>query len=203
MAVTADARRQDVRDMCQQAVDMLALVWKAFRAQDPTPLAAAAPLGRAIHEREKLLTAALVARPPAERADPLAFVPLHLERIGDNIELLARAVGTMIAEGVPFTERAMRELNALFERALELLECVRDLVATGNRVLARHVLEAGQAFERTADEYAAAHQARLVEGVCLARASSLYLALLDDLRGVEWHARRIAEAFARAPATAS
>jgi Na+/phosphate symporter len=165
MIVARDKLGHEVHEMCRQAVDMLALTWKAFRTQDPSPLAHAARLGREIHEREKLLTDALVAVPPRDAVDPVLLAPLHLERIGDNVELLARAIAAMVGDGVPFTERAMREINGLFEQALELLECVRDLLATGNRVLARHVREAGCAFERTADEYAMAHQARLIEGV--------------------------------------
>jgi hypothetical protein len=31
----------------------------------------------------------------------LIFVPLHLERIGDNLELLIRAITTMVEEGSP------------------------------------------------------------------------------------------------------
>ncbi len=64
-------------------------------------------------------------------------------------------------------------------------------------MLVQYVLEAGRAFEETANDFAYAHQTRLIEGVCLAKASSLYLALLDDLKGVEWHTRQIAERFRR------
>lgn len=199
MDVTASVTlRTEVHQMSQQAVEMLTLAWRAFRTQDLRPLEPLARLGREIHQREKVLTEAVASSPPGDApADPWRFAPMHLERIGDNIELLARAVSTMIVEGTPFTERAMREINTLFERAVELLECVRDLTVTGNRILVRHVLEAGRAFEETANDFAFAHQARLIEGVCLAKASSLYLALLDDLKGVEWHTRRIAERFAR------
>jgi len=124
---------------------------------------------------------------------------MHLERIGDNIEFLVRATQTMVREGVPFTERAMREINALFEKAIELMECVRDAVLTRNRVLVAHVLAEGQRYERIADEYALAHQQRLIEGVCMARASSVYLALLDYLKGIEWHTRQIAQRLSAAP----
>ena len=41
----------------------------------------------------------------------------------------------MEAEGTIFAAYAMREVNALFERAVGLLECTGDLTLTGNRVL--------------------------------------------------------------------
>jgi hypothetical protein len=55
-------------------------------------------------------------------------VPLHLERIGDNIELLIKAITTMVQEGV-----------------------------------------------------------------CMPKASSLFVAILDYFRGIEWHVRQIAQ----------
>jgi Na+/phosphate symporter len=125
----------------------------------------------------------------------LFFVPMHLERIGDNSELLIRAIKTMIQEGIPFSERAMREINLLFEKAIELVECVQDVIITQNKVLTRHILEEGQRHEEMANEYALVHQQRLIEGVCMPKASSVYLAILDYLKGIEWHTRQIAQKF--------
>jgi Na+/phosphate symporter len=177
----------DVQTMSRRAVEMLALVRDAFRRQDCVPLERADRLGQEIHRLEK----ALIAHAENASADALA-VPMRLERVGDNIELLIRAVRTMVAEGVPFSERAMREVETLFARALELLECVRDVLITGNRVLVRYVVEHGRGFENLTEDFARVHQQRLIEGVCMPRASSLYLAMLDDLKGVEWHTRQIA-----------
>lgn len=195
-----DARRDRIHAMADKAVEMLRLARDGFRKQDTGPLEAAGKLGGEIHEMEKVLTG-LVAGGPAEADRELSLVPLHLERVGDNVELLVRAIRTMVEEGVPFTERALREISTLFASAIELLECVRDLIPTGNRVLIRHVLEEGARFEATANDYALAHQQRLVEGVCMAKASSLYVALLDDLKGVEWHTRQIAAKLAAAPSS--
>jgi Na+/phosphate symporter len=180
--------RQEIQRMCQMALEMLGSIREAFRRQDLQPLGPAERLGREIHRMEK----ALIAR------DPL-FVAMHLERIGDNAELLCRAVRTMVQDGIPFSERAMREIDTLLDKVMELLECVRDVLPTGNRVLIRHVLAEGRRLEELAHAYGLEHQQRLIEGVCMPRASSLYLALLDDLRGVEWHTRKMAEKLAATP----
>lgn len=187
----------EIYEMCEQTVKMLRLTWEGFRKQDLRPLQPAEKLGKQIHQREKALTELVVKGPTGQGGafgaeQEIVFVPMHLERIGDNIESLVRAVKTMIQEGIPFTERAMREVNALFEKAIELTECVRDVIRTKNRILIRHILEEGQRFEEMANEYALAHQQRLIEGVCLAKASSLFVAILDYLRGIEWHTRQIA-----------
>jgi hypothetical protein len=39
-----------------------------------------------------------------------------------------------------------------------------------------------------------------VEGLCMPKASSLYVAILDDLKGIEWHTRQIAQKLAGATA---
>jgi len=189
---------RDIHEMCEKTAEMLRLTWGAFRRQDTAPLQRAEQLGREVHQQEKALTEAFVKRLPGSPGaggthHELFFVPMHLERIGDNIEFLIKAIRSMVRDGTPFTERAMREVNTLFEKAIELIECVRDLVPTKNRVLIGHILKQGEWYAELANEYALAHQQRLIEGVCMAKASSLYLAIVDYLKGIEWHTRQIAQ----------
>jgi Na+/phosphate symporter len=188
----------ELRAMSRQTLEMLELTWKSFRKQDMGPLELAEKLGREVHQREKALTELAVKRSARQagalEADrDLFFIPMHLERIGDNIEFLTRAIRTMIQEGVPFTDRAIREVNTLFEQAIGLVECVRDVIATKNRVFLRHMLEEGQRYEAMANEYALFHQQRLIEGVCMPRASSVYVAIVDYFKGIGSHVRQIAQ----------
>ena len=170
------------------AVEMLALTSRAFHEHDATALDTAAALGRSIHKREKELTERLLGSPTA--APGLRFIPGHVERVGDAVEGLIHCMQDMEAEGVVFTERGVREAAELFERGRGILECARDVVLTGNPVLARHVELESMRFQEIASEFAAAHEDRLVEGVCRPGASSAYLAVLDHLREVVRHARQ-------------
>lgn len=151
-------------------------------------------LDQQMHQQETtpLASALPQARWP-EGVQGIFLVPVHLERIGDNIELLDRALTTVIREGIPFTERAIRELNTLFARAIELLECVRDVILTQNRLLLRHIQIEGQRYEELVNEYALFHQQRLIEGLCLPKASSLFMALLDYLKGITEHIGQVAD----------
>src|SRR6266511_1757089 len=176
--------------MFRDARDMLLLTWAGVRAPSAAALDTAAALGRSIHKAEKELTERLVAG--SNESAPLRLVPAHVARSGDAIDGLIRACQLMEAEGTTFTARGMREVNALFERAVELLECAGDLALTGNRVLARHVELESMRFEDLAGVYARAHEQRLVEGECRPAAQSAYLAMLDYLREVTRHARLIA-----------
>lgn len=174
----------------RDARDMLLLTWAGVRAPSTAALDTAAALGRDIHKAEKELTERLVTE-PAETA-ALRLVPAHVERIGDAIEGLIRCCQQMAGEATVFTPRGTREVNVLFERAVEMLECAGDLTLTGNRVLARHVEIESMRFEDLATEYARAHEDRLVDGDCRPAASSAYLAILDYLREITRHARLIA-----------
>lgn len=181
----------------RDARDMLLLTWAGVRAPSAAALDTAAALGRGIHKAEKELTERLVTGP--EGAAALRLVPAHVERIGDAIEGLIRACQVMEAEGTVFTARGMREVNGLFERAVELLECAGDLTLTGNRILARHVELESMRFQDLATEYARAHEDRMVEGACRPASSSAYLGILDYLREITRHARLIAARIAPRP----
>lgn len=185
MTITPDI----LRPLFHDALEMLSLTWGSFRARDAGPLDTAEALGRSIHKREKELTQGLVAG-PAAREDP-SFIPGHIERIGDAVGDMVRCLRAMDTEATAFTEGGLREVNELFERALELIQCAFDLTLTGNRVLARHIEIESMRFEDLAADFARAHERRLVEGVCMPGASSSYLSLLDHLREVVRHARRI------------
>lgn len=190
--------RDDVQSMCREIVEMVKLTGKAFKTQSLAPLEPATKLGQEIHRREKILTELIVRHVRRKEAGldankELLFVPGHLERVGDNIEFLIRAIRTMIQDGIPFSDHGMNEINTLFQKAVEILEGVWDAIATKNRVLIRHVVEDGKQFENIANDYVLSHQQRLIEAVCLPKASSLYLAMVDYLKGIESHTRQIGE----------
>jgi phosphate uptake regulator len=176
--------------MFQDALEMLALTRTCFLEHDLDALNTASALGRSVHKQENELTEGLLAGPP--EIEPLRFIPSHLERIGDALEAVVRCLRSREDEAAVFTERGMREVRELFDRAQGLLECARDLARTGNPVLARHVELEAMRFQEVASEFARAHEERLIEGVCLPRASSAYLAILDNLREVTRHCRQIA-----------
>jgi Na+/phosphate symporter len=184
--------------LCSLAIDMLRHTKKAFQGQQPDSLDMADRLGRLLHDSEKSLTQRIVHRLGGRQfvlqADQQRlFVPMHIERVGDHIELLIRALRTMMREGTQFTDRARREVDELVNEAIVLLVDLRDLLLTGNEALRRHIVDRGRLLVARADDGAAFHQQRLIEGVCMPKASSVYLAMLDAIKGVEWHAREIAQ----------
>src|SRR5262245_19374979 len=128
---------EQIRPLFQDTLEMLSLAWQSFRQGDSSALESAEALGESIRKRENELTEGLLASRPG--GEDMPFIPGHLERIGDAAGGMVRCLRSMHAEGIVFTEGGVREVDALFERALELTQCACDLTVTGNRVLARHI----------------------------------------------------------------
>ena len=180
--------------LADQTIEMLRMTREAFLKQRRSLVQSILALGQEVHHAEKALVARLVPGTAGGRTASEAekiFVPMHLERIGDNIEGFARAVDRQAHEGMVFTDRATHEIDRLLEKALEMLEATRDVLRTGDQTLADRVLTDGPCFQATASEFASFHQERLIQGVCVPRTSSLYLAMIDYLRGIERHQREI------------
>jgi len=119
-------------------------------------------------------------------------LPMHLERIADRGESLAAAIRKVKIAGLPFTEKARREVDSLMEATLEVLAALKDLVRTWSPVLATHVVEAGDRAETLTDEYAQSHRDRMIGGECVPMSSPVYLSILDHLSSIRRHAREMA-----------
>jgi Na+/phosphate symporter len=202
-APVLDGERAEIVAMADEIVRMLGHVRDGFGRLDPQFVEEASRLGRQVHKQEqgvlgRLASASATARALGASVDEdVIFVPMHLERIAENVERLGAATGRVVREGTLFTDRAVGEVSGLLAVAIEILEGVRDAIRTGNLVLVRYVIDAGRSCETRVNEYAHFHEKRLIEGVCQPRASSIYLMMLDDIRGIEWHARQIADKLQR------
>ena len=189
--------RDEIVEMNEQVVRMFRQVQDGFVRLHPDSFDEAGRIGRGVHKRGQALIGRIVANPealiPGSPNQDFIFIPMHLERIADNIALLGVATGRTVREGIPFTDRANREVRRLFDAVLELLEDLRDALRTGNMTLVRYIQDAGRSCEAEANEYALFHEQRLIEGVCQPRSSSTYLAMLDHLKAIEWHTRQVAE----------
>jgi Na+/phosphate symporter len=147
-----------------------------------------------IHENEKIFTEEVIAE---VKADPdlrvYVSVPGHMERMGDYIEDIIGCIRTKIKEGILFTDKAVSEVTFLMERLQEVLKNTGDIILARNRIIRDYVKESSTEISRSANEFSTMHEERLIEGLCMPKASSLFLHILDALKGIAWHAKEIAE----------
>lgn len=72
------------------------------------------------------------------------------------------------------------------------------VIQSGERASLSIVREEGHQFQAFSDQAALGHQERLLRGVCGARASSIFLAMLDCFREFERYVQRMSTALEKA-----
>jgi len=189
---------QEIISMCNSTRTMLELTWEGFRTLNAEKLIAAENLGREIHRKEKQLTELAIAvlsknEGTVGEFEKFSLLPSHLERIGDNIELLIRCTNGTVKEGICYSDKAINEINTLFGKSIELLESLTDTLIRDNKMLLTHVLEDSKNFNETVSEYSLWHYDRMLEGNCIPKASSSFLAMLDYFSDIVRHIREMAK----------
>ncbi|NIP30531.1 MAG: hypothetical protein GTN99_11020 [Candidatus Dadabacteria bacterium] len=190
--------KKEVSDMFDLTIEMLSLTRLGFNKLNRDKLSESLNYGRQIHNKEKILTNNLVLELTNNKElfnelQGIDLIPTHLERIGDNIELLVRCTSNIIDEGICFSEKAIKEINTLFEIAEEMIKSTRDASITQNEFLINHINEEYDRFQDMVAEFSQWHYERLIEGICTPKSSSAYLALLDYLSEILKHLRLITQ----------
>jgi Na+/phosphate symporter len=188
---------KEILRMFDLAKEMFVFTWEGFKKLDEERLYKAQKIGKELHETEKMLTHSIMTSysrgENVNNEIGIGHIPSHLERIGDNIELLLRCSVTIIKEGVCFSDRAIKEINTLFDKSIEILQSASDALKTNDMEKLVNIREEGRKFQEIIGGYSLSHYDRLIEGVCMPKSSSSYLAILDYLSGIEKHIRNIVE----------
>ncbi|MEK7813356.1 MAG: hypothetical protein AAB296_06305 [Candidatus Desantisbacteria bacterium] len=175
--------------MCNRTRVMLKKVAKGFRVHSKKLLKDADKLGKDIDVGCVQLMDSLISS--AEKL--LIPLPSDFERIGDSLESIIHSVSTKIKDRVMFSDEAVKEIESLFEGVDELLECLHDCIKTKNRILINHIVERSKELSELSDKYSCIHQERLVDGLCVPKASPVYLDMIDSLRNITIHICIMAE----------
>ncbi len=125
-------------------------------------------------------------------AKPYVSIPGHLVRVGECTEKLGDCIERMVKERVLFSDRAIEEVTYLLQRLMDIMRPLADIILARNTILAKYVNESETGVVRKALEYATLHEERLIEGLCVPFASSLYINMLDEIKNIGWHAKEIA-----------
>ena len=115
----------------------------------------------------------------------------HLERIQENIEVLISTTKSMLKEGLPFTNKAVRDISHLYEAFYSILGDTADSIITKNDTLINHIIKNIDLSRKDAGQYATEHEERLISGVCSPKSASLYLKMLDSFTEAMRHTKRI------------
>ncbi len=187
-----------LHDMNRSLEDCMYLLQNAFIYNSSKSLDECEAKAKEIHENEKVFTKEFIEE---VKLDPhmrmYVSVPGHIERMGDYIEDIIGCIRTKIREGILFTDKAVSEITYLMERLQEVLKNTGSIILARNRIVREYIKESAVEISRSANDFSTMHEERLVEGLCMPKASPLFLDIMDALKGISWHAKEIAEKLAQ------
>lgn len=182
-----------MHEMGNNAEKCISLLQTAFIYNSVNPLKECCAMVEAVKKAEPELTKRVtnLAKDDADLT-PYVPIPVHLLRIAENIERLCSAIEKKIKDGILFSDRAVTETTFILQRLTDILRPTSDIILTKNTFLNRYVQESEAGIVRKATEFATSHEERLVKGLCLSVASSIYINMLDAAKSIAWHAKEIA-----------
>ncbi len=183
--------QKKLSDSVGDLVDMISLIYDGFIKHKKSLLHEAEQIGKKVHQFEKDFTEEIIKEGNKDSVRLLITIAGHLERISDCFYNVIKTVEIKIKEGTLFSDKAVSELNYLFNTTKDLLKNLKDLITTFNNVLIDHILSHGTKANQMADEFSTQHEERLVTGICHPKHSSMYLDILDNLRMSIWHIKEI------------
>lgn len=195
-----NAIAEGLSGMCHKAERMLDLTIDGFVHHSKNKIEQAERLGEEIHGEEKRLTVLLVHSSPGgvkdkEQLKALVASLTHLQGVGEALKGMIPHVRNKVNENILFSDKAVGELKFLFENTREVLKNAGDFFLTRNPLLMNHILEKGVYLNQIADSYAIEHEDRLIAGVCMPKASPLYINILECVTRINWYTMRAINIF--------
>lgn len=127
-----------------------------------------------------------------DAAGKYALIPGHICKIGEGMASISDSFRSKIKEDILFSDKAVDEINLLFERLKDILRNTNDMILARNLIIANYVKESEADISRLANDFSTKHEERLIEGLCLPKASPIFLGIIDSIKVIAWHAKEIA-----------
>lgn len=177
--------KKEIYLVMHKAQSMLELTEEGFMKGKMSSLDEADEVAREIHMKEDLLTSALAKLAAANsEARSMLSVPASIEKIATYIHRISENSRERIKDGLLFSDKAIIESGKLFTKAKDILKKAGEAAVTNSAATIDTVMAETDSLEHMANEFATAHEERLVTGECSPKASSNYLCILyafDDM----------------------
>jgi Na+/phosphate symporter len=178
--------------LCRSNIKRLALIFEGFRTLTDRAIQEAEQVKEEILRDSSELSKFLIQKSsPLERgrewAKPYLSMASSFDRMAYNMDGMVDRLRVMVKERILFSDRAVKEVNDIFQEAMDLLESLPDLIQTKNKLLAQHIGEQVRSILKIANGFSEEHEERLIQGVCMPKSSPIYLGLIESLKGIIAH----------------
>jgi Na+/phosphate symporter len=184
--------REKITQTCQDLSRMLRVAFQEFSTPTDQKIQLAEEMRSEIRHSTAGLTNFIVAKSSSgekgkEWAKPYLSMASSFDRMTYNIEGIIDQVKRKASDHILFSDRGVKEVNDVFQEAMDLLETLPELVHSENKQLAQHMGERVRAVIKIASGFSEEHEERLIQGICLPKSSPLYLGILESLKGIITH----------------
>jgi len=178
--------------VCRSKINQLELIFKGFRVPSENVIQEADQMREEVKRHSTELARFIISESTPTRkgrdwAKPYLSMVTSFERMGYNMDGMVDCLKAMLKNHVLFSDHAVKEVNDIFQGAMDLLERLPELIQTGNKLLAQRIGEQVRSILKIANGYSEDHEERLIQGVCVPKSSPHYLGLLESLRGIIAH----------------
>ncbi len=185
---------------CRSLMKMLGLTSLAFRKANEESIKEAEEKRKEVRRNSSEMTKLLVTKGTTGQGKdwlkPFLSIVSHFDRIGYNLDGILDRVKKMTHEQILFTERAIHEIEDIFQEVEDLLANLPDLLLTQNRLLSQKIEEKGKLVFKKVDNYSEENEERLIQGVCVPQSFPVYLDILFSLKGIVIHIVEVCEVIA-------
>lgn len=108
----------------------------------------------------------------------------HLQRIALALDNLVEKMEAQVEAKVLFTQKALDEIKQLMVAVGTEFTDVKDYCMTRNPLLKEQIRADMEKVRAMIDDFDIVHQNRLITGVCMPRASYLYIDMTDSLKNM-------------------
>lgn len=177
--------KKEIYLLLHKTQEMIELAEDGFMKNKLSSLDHADELAKEIHAKEDTLTATL-AKMASSNGDArtLLAVPSYIEKIATSVKRITENSRSRIKEGMLFSDKAIFETGKLFTKTREVLKKAGEASITSDKSSVEKIVAESDAIERMANDFATAHEERLVTGECSPKSSTTYLCILyafDDM----------------------
>lgn len=123
----------------------------------------------------------------------LIHVINDIERMADHAEHICEFAQAKLEEKLPFSELALKEMELLYGKVLDICKKAIATLEEDDPVLAKQVLEREEAIDKIQEELRQNHINRLNQGRCWPGSGIIYLELIANLERIADHAANIAQ----------
>jgi len=184
--------KEKMIQVCQGLIKMLEMTFQGFRTLTQKSIEEAEDVKNEIRQYSSELANSLISKSPSsekggEWKKPLLSMSSSFDRMSYNIEGIVNRLQDMVREHILFSNRGVREINDVFQEAMDLLERLPDLILTQDKLLAQSIGKKGKFILKIAKGYSEEHEERLFQGICTLQASPIYLGILESLKAIIVH----------------